>query len=285
MADRSLGAAETEPDPAWRRIRSAFLRANPGLHEAPFSPVERARARTTVRDAPLVGPADGRLWEVLHFRPSFFAPQRLLNIVTAVRWDEPERLILHETPWLYLGGRPRIFSRMSGDLDWIIDKQRRAERSLAGHKTGDAEFDRRWAFYVYRSNPAQVLRDPARRRWLEALAALRPQKRDEMPTISSLGTVASLGMVVDDSEATVRQAGVLIHTFAQMLDAIEVSTGNAPASRLPLAMDLEPDGTGYPSPTLRLRCTACGQEAHPRFMPDFHTEICDQCRRGFYNSW
>lgn len=106
-----------------------------------------------------------------------------------------------------------------------------------------------------------------------------------MPTVASVGTTVALGFVVSDSEDTVRQSGPLVQTFSQLLDAIELSTGNPPASRAPLAMDLLPDGTGFPSPTLRFRCAHCGQETHPRFVPDFHTEICGQCRKGIYGTW
>jgi hypothetical protein len=272
-------------DPLWARLRSAMVRANPEFRDAVFTPGGRAGSKPPVKDAPLVGPANGRLWEVIYYRPSTFSPEPLVNVVTAIRWDEPERMLLYETPWMYIGGRPRIFSRLSADLDRIIEKQRRAERNLRGHLTGDPDFDRRWAMYVYRSNPAQVLRDPKRRSWLEGLANLRPGRREEMPTIASLGTTASLGLVLSDSDATIREAGTLISSLGELLDAIERSTGNLPASTVPLTMDLLPDGTGYPSPTLRFRCPQCGQESHPRYVPDFHTEICDQCRKGLYNSW
>jgi hypothetical protein len=274
-----------DQDPLWARLRSALTRANPQLRDAHFTPGDRVGSKPPVKDAPLVGPANGRLWEVVYYRPSLFSSEPLLNAMTAIRWDEPERMLLYETPWLYIGGRPRIFSRLSPDLDRIIEKQRRAERNLRGHLTGDAGFDRRWAIYVYRSNPAQVLRDATRRAWLEGLANLRPGRREEMPTIASLGATVSLGLVVSDSEPTMRAASSLIGSFSELLDAIERSTGNLPASTVPLTMDLLPDGTGYPSPTLRFRCPQCGQESHPRFVPDFLTEICDQCRKGLYNSW
>ena len=285
MSSYTLGDPQRDRDPQWSRIRSALLRANPGFRDAKLSSELPAGTKPPFKDPPLVGPAFGRLWEVTYQRPSFFSPDQLVNVVTAIRWDEPERMIHYDTPWLYIGGRPRIFSRSSPDLQRILEKQRRVEGNLTGHLTGDAEFDRRWAFYVYRSRPAEVLRDPGRRRWLEALAALRPRRGDEMPTIASLGTTVALGVVVNDSDETVRQAGTLVRSFSQLLDAIELSAGNHPASEIPLTMDLLPDGTGYPSPTLRLRCAHCGQETHPRFVPDFHTEICDQCRRGLYSSF
>jgi hypothetical protein len=274
-----------DPDPRWSRIRASLLRANPEFHEATLSATFPSGTSSALKVAPLVGPAYGRLWEVTYQRPTFFSPDELINVVSAIQWDTPERMILYETPWLYLGSRPRIFSRMSPDLQRIIEKQRRAERNLKGYKTGDPEFDRQWVFYAYRSNPVEVLRDSARRQWLRALADLRPRRGDELPTIASVGTTVALGCVVSDSDATVRQAGTLVQSFSQFLDAVELSTGNTPASRVPLPMDLLPDGTGYPSPTRRLRCPRCGQEAHPRFVPDFQTEICDQCRKGLYDSW
>ncbi len=285
MATYNPGGSSGERDPQWARIRTALLRANPQLRDAPFTPVSPSRPKPPFKDPPLVGPAYGRLWEVTYQRPALFSPDQLLTVVTAIRWDEPERAIHYETPWLYIGGRPRIFSRLSPDLERIIQKQRRAERSLAGFKTGDPAFDRQWAIYVYRSRPAELWRDPARRRWLEGLANLRPRHGDEMPTIASLGTTVSLGLVISDSDETVRQSSALILAFSQLLDAIELSTGNLPAGQVPLTMDLLPDGTGYPSPTLRFRCAWCGQEAHPRFIEDFHTEVCDQCRKGLYASW
>lgn len=272
-------------DPQWSRLRSAILRALPGFRDAPTTPVPRGARPPSPEDPPLVGEAYGRTWLVAYRRPTFFFPDQTLNVVTAIRWDDPERLILYETPWLYIGGRPRVFSRLSADLDRIIQKQRLVERSLRGYPTGDPEFDRHWRFYVYRANPAQVLRDPSRRKWLQTLANLRPRRGDELPTIASVGTTIALGFVVSDSDETVRQATTLVHSFSQLLDAIEVSTGNLPASTVPLTMDLLPDGTGYRSPTLRFRCVHCGQETHPRFVADFHTEICDQCRKGLYSSW
>lgn len=105
-----------------------------------------------------------------------------------------------------------------------------------------------------------------------------------MPTIASIGTTVALGVVVSDSDETIRQVRTLVSSFSQLLDAIEQSTGNYPASQIPLTMDLLPDGTGYPSPTLRIHCASCGQDAHALFIPDFHTEVCDQCRKGLYES-
>jgi len=280
-----LGGTLPAQDPQWTRIRAALLRANPGFREDTFVPVPPNVKKPKYRDAPLIGSAFGRLWQVTYQRPGTFSPDQVLNLVTSIRWDEPERMILYETPWLYIGGRPRIFSRLSPDLERIIEKQKRAERSLAGFKTGDPGYDRRWAFYVYRSSPSEVLRDPKQRRWLQALADLRPSRRDEMPTIASLGTTVGLGVVVGDSDETVRQMSTLVQSFSRLLDAIEKSTGNLAASQVALTMDLLPDGTGYLSPTLRFRCASCGEETHPRFVPDFHTEICDRCRKGLYNSW
>jgi hypothetical protein len=280
-----LGGIQQDRDPQWSRIRSALLRANRQFRDATLSPDVPRGTKSPIKDPPLVGPANGRLWEVIYHRPTYFSPDRLVNVVTAIRWDVPERLIHYETPWLYIGGRPRIFSRLSPDLERIIEKQRRAERNLRGYQTGDPAFDRQWAFYAYRSRPAEVLRDPGRRRWLQTLANLRPRRGDEMPTIASLGTTITLALVVSDSDETVREASTLVESFSQLLDAIELSTGNLPASQIPLTMDLLPDGTGYPSPTLRFRCAYCEQEAHPRFVPDFHTEICDQCRKGLYGPW
>lgn len=276
--------APVERDPQWTRIRSAIFRTNPGFRDAPTTPVAPGAKPPSGQDPPLVGEAYGRLWLVAYRRPTIFYPSQTMSVLTAIRWDDPERLILYETPWLYIGGRPRIFSRMSPDLERILERQKRAERSLAGYKTGDPEFDRRWACYVYRARPAEVLKDPARRRWLQTLADLRAHRGDEMPTIASVGSTVQLGVVGSDTDDTVRQASTLVRSFGGILDAIEVSTGNRPASQVPLTMDFLPDGSGYPSPTLRLRCPSCGQETHPRFVPDFHTEICDRCRKGLYSS-
>jgi len=285
MAGYTLSGIRPEKDPQWVRIRAALMRANPQLRDGSFTPVPPHVKKPKFQDAPLIGAAYGRLWEITYQRPGTFSPDQLLHLVTGIRWDDPERMILYETPWLYIGGRPRIFSRLSPDLERIVEKQKRAERSLAGFKTGDPGFDRRWAFYVYRSSPAEVLRDPGRRQWLESLAALRPSRRDEFPTIGSLGTTAGLGLVIGDSDETVRQMTTLVQSFSGLLDAIELSTGNLAASQVPLTMDLLPDGTGYLSPTLRFRCASCGEETHPRFVPEFHTEMCDRCRKGLYNSW
>jgi len=276
-----LGGTQRDRDPQWSRIRTALLRANREFRDASLAPNLPPGTKSPIKDPPLVGPAYGRLWEVVYHRPTYFSPDLLLNVVTAIRWDDPERMVNFETPWLFLGGRPRIFSRLSPDLEWIVEKQRRVERNTRGHQTGDPEFDRHWRFYSYRSRPAEVL-DPERRRWLQSLAALRPRRGDDMPTIASIGTTVSLALVVNDSDETVRMADTLVRSFSGMLDAIELSTGNHPASQIPLTMDLLPDGTGYPSPTLRLRCAHCGQETHPRFVAEYHTEVCDQCRRGLY---
>ena len=272
-----------ERDPQWARIRTAILRANPGFRDAPTTPVAPGGRPPSGQDPPLIGEAFGRLWLVSYRRPTIFYPSLTVSVLTAIRWDDPERLILYETPWLYIGGRPRIFSRMSPDLQRILERQKRAERSLAGYKTGDPEFDRYWACYVYRARPAEVLKDPARRRWLQTLASLRSSRGDEMPTFASIGSTAQLGVVGSDSDETVRQSASLVRSFGEMLDAVERSTGNRPASQVALTMDFLPDGSGYPSPTLRLRCPSCGQETHPRYVPDFQTEICDHCRKGLYS--
>ncbi len=285
MSSYRLSGTEYDRDPGWSRIRSALMKSNREFRDAMFVPGGPAGSKSPIKDPPLVGAAHGRLWQVVYHRPTFFSPDQVVNVVTGIRWDDPERMVLYETPWLYIGGRPRIFSRLSPDLDRIIQKQRMADRNLRGYLTGDPVFDRRWAFYAYRANPAEVLRDASRREWLQGLADLRPRRGDEMPTIASVGTTIALGVVVGDSDETVRQAGTLVQSFSQLLDAIEVSTGNLSARQIPLTMDLLPDGTGYPSPTLRFRCVHCGQETHPRFIADFHTEICDQCRKGLYSSW
>ena len=285
MSAYALGGTEQDRDPQWSTIRSALLRANRDFRDARLAPNVPAGVKSPLKVPPLVGPAYGRLWEVVYHRPTYFSPDQLINVVTAIRWDDPGQMVHHETPWLYIGGRPRIFTRLSPDLHRIIEKQKWSEKNLVGYKTGDPEFDKKWAFYAYRSRPAEVLRVPERRRWLQSLADLRPRRGDEMPTIASLGTTASLGLVVDDSEETVRQVSGLVLSFSQLLDAIELSTGNYPASQLSIPMDLLPDGTGYPSPTLRFRCAWCGQEAHPLYVADFHTEVCDQCRKGLYASW
>jgi hypothetical protein len=284
VASSALPSSAAAYDPGWSRIRRAVLKANPRFQEASFNSAGVAGNKVAFKDPPLVGPALGRVWEVVYYRPTFFSPKPLVYVVTAIRWDEPERLALYETPWLYIGGRPRIFSRLSPDLERIIERQKKVERSLKGYRTGDAEFDRRWAFYVYRSRPSEVLHDAGRRRWLESLAALSPGRGADVPTIASVGTTASLGVVVDDSDATVRAVGELVPSFAQLLDAVESSTGNLPASVRPLTMDLLPDGSGYPSPTLRFRCVHCGVDSHPRFVPDFQTEVCAECRKGLYSA-
>ncbi len=284
MSAYKLGGTERERDPQWSRIRSALLRANPGFRDAQLASNVPTGTKPLFQDPPLVGPGYGRLWEVTYQRPSFFSPDQLVNVVTAIRWDDPERAVHHETPWLYIGGRPRIFSRSSPDIQRILERQKRVDGNLKGYLTGDPGFDRAWAFYAYRARPAEVLRDPERRRWLQTLAELRPRRGDEMPTVASVGTTMALGVVVSESDATVHQAGRLVRSFSELIDAIELSTGNRPASQVPVPMDLLPDGTGYPSPTLRFRCAHCGQETHPRFVPDFHTEICDQCRKGLYSS-
>jgi hypothetical protein len=277
-------APEATPDPLWRRIRSAVTRSSPGIREATFSRATLVGTKPPMPDPPLVGAANGRLWEVAYLRPTFFSPNRLLNLVTAIRWDDPERMVHYETPWLYLGSRPRIFSRLSPDLERIIERQKRLDRNLKGYRTGDPAFDRTWAFYAYRNRPSEVLLDPGRRRWLQSLAGLRPGRGDDLPTIASLGTTVSLAVVVADTDETVRASGTVVRSFGQLLDAIELSTGNRSASELPLTMDLLPDGSGYPSPTLRLRCPWCGRETHPKFVPDFNTEICAECRKGLYSS-
>jgi hypothetical protein len=278
----ALDGTPSGRDPNWAGIRSALLRANREFRDAPFSPATPTEKKSPIKDPPLVGAAYGRVWEVVYYRGTYFSTAPLLNVVTAIRWGDPEKMTLYETPWFYIGGRPRILSRLSPDLQWIIERQRTTERNLRGYQTGDAEFDRRWAFYAYRGRPSEVLQDPARRRWLQGLADLRPTRGSEMPTISSLGTTVALAAVVTESEETARQAGTLVQSLSQLLDAIELSTGNHSASQLPLTMDLLPDGTGYPSPTLRFRCPYCGQETHPRFVPEYHTEMCALCRKGLY---
>ncbi len=285
MTATPLDRTPTDPDPTWAPIRSALLRANPEFRDAPFSPEVLAGRKPPLPIAPLEGAAFGRLWEVTYQPATFFTPNRLLSVSTAIRWDPPERAIHYDTPWLYIGPRPRIFSRMSPDLERIIERQRRLERNLKGHQTGDAEFDRVWACYCYRSRPAEVLQDPARREWLESLAALRPRAGDDRPTIASLGSVVTLAVVVGDSPQAVPESGSLVRNFSSLLDGIELSTGNLAASQVALTMDFLPDGTGYPSPTLRFQCARCGQMAHPRYLPDFHTEVCSQCRQGLYATW
>ena len=90
-----LGGAPPARDPQWTRIRSALLRSNPGLHDDTFTPVPPNVKKPKYPDAPLVGSAFGRLWQITYQRPGTFSTDQVINLVTSIRWDEPERMILY----------------------------------------------------------------------------------------------------------------------------------------------------------------------------------------------
>jgi hypothetical protein len=270
----------TTLDPVWARMRNELLRVNREFRDAKRVP---SKARP-LADPPLVGPGRGRLWEVRFHRPRFSASYRVVGVTTAIRWDEPENMRNDSVPWLYVGARPRAFTRSSLELDRIVMRYKRSEGDLRGLATGDEEFDRRWAVYAPRPAVGDVMRDPATRRWLNDLAELRPRRGDDLPVVASFGATAILSIVVDESDRSVKTSGELPQSFGNFLDHLETAVGEAPASVRTLPMELVPDELGYPVPVIRFRCSFCGQETHPRYQPAVDTEVCDRCGKGLYRS-
>jgi hypothetical protein len=268
----------TPPDPVWARLSAALLRANSDFSESSRHP---SNARPLL-DTPLVGSGFGRTWEVRFHRPRFLAPDRVVGVTTGIRWDEPQNMGLDSIPWLYIGARPRALTRSNLELDRIIMRYKRTEGNLRGVTTGDPNFDRRWAVYPSRPAVGAVMQDAAARKWLSDLADLRPRPGDDLPAIAAFGTTVVLSVVVDSSDRSEEVTAALPRSFGRFLDEVEISVSERPASAQALTMDLIPDELGYPVPTLRFRCPACGEETHPRYQSNLETEVCDRCGKSLY---
>lgn len=272
------GVTDQAVDPAWARLSRALVRENPDFRTAnPMRP-----SVSPLADLPLVGTAVGRKWEVRYLRPRFLATHRVVGLTTGIRWSDPPKMRNEPIPWLYVGPRPGLLARSSAELDRVMQWSRQSEGHIRGISTGDREFDRHWLVYASRPEVAFVLGNPVHRRALTGLAELRSGRSGDIPTITSIGTTAVLSLIVSDSDATAQGAARLPRMFGSLLDQFEAAAGRVPASSVPLAMDFVPDETGYPEPALRLRCTYCGQDAHPRHRLDLETDLCDQCGKSFY---
>jgi hypothetical protein len=272
------GLPEKDADPVWSQVRRAVQRENAGFRDARRIAV-RGRALT---DLPVVGTAYGRSWEVRFHRPRFLYPDRILGLTTGIRWTDPATMRRSMIPWLYIGARPRAFSRANLELDRIMMRYKRTEGDLRGLSTGDAPFDKKWAVYASHPEIGEVMREAIFRKWLADLAELRPRRGDDLPTIASLGGTAVLSLVIDSSTRSVQTAANLPRTFGGFLDKIETTVGQVPAGSRPLTMDLMPDELGYPVPVLRFTCPLCGQQTHPRHQPNVDTDVCDQCGKSLY---
>lgn len=270
--------AERTDDPTWGRIRRATLSAYSSFRDAP----QVVPKVPPLPDLPLTGAAFGRLWEVRFHRPRFLSPDRIVGVTTGIRWGEPDQLRTKPTPWVYIGARPRAFSRASLELDRLLMRYKRAEGDMRGIPTGDPAFDRAWAVYSSGPEIGEVMRRPPNQQWLSQLAELRPRRKDDLPVIACLGGTAILSVVVDDSDRAVRVSSELPRTLGHFLDEVETAVGVRPASLVPLAMDSLPDETGYAVPTLRFTCAACGQETHARHQPNVDVDVCDRCGKSLY---
>ena len=272
------GVSDQPVDPAWARLSRALVRQNPDFRAA--NPVRSSVS--PLADLPLVGSAFGRKWEIRYLRPRFLGLHRVVGLTTGIRWSDPPKMRNEPIPWLYVGPRPRLLSRSNAELDRVMQWSRQAEGHVRGISTGDREFDRHWLVYASRPEVAFVLGNPVHRRVLTGLAELRLGRNVDLPTITSIGTIAVLSLAVGDSETAAYGAAQLPRVFGGLLDQFEAAAGRVPASSVPLPMDFVSDETGYPEPALRLRCTYCGQDTHPRHRLDLETDLCDQCGKSFY---
>lgn len=272
------GSSNQTADPVWTRLSLALKQENPDFREA--RPLQTSVP--LLADPPLVGSAVGRMWEVRFLRSRFMARHPIVGLTTGIGWIDPAKMRREPIPWFYVGPRPRLLARTNAELDRFMQWYRRSEGHTGGVPTGDAHFDRQWVVYASRPEVAYVLGKPAYRNILRGFAELRPNRSDDLPTVTIVGSTAVLSLVVGDSDTIVRGVAHLPQAFGNLLDQIEAAVGQVPAGSRPLAMDFVPDETGYPEPALRLQCSNCGQETHPRHRLDLETDLCDGCGKSFY---
>ncbi len=210
-----------------------------------------------------------------------FAPEVILGFSTSVRLVPPKTSQLESVPWYYAGPRPRVFSRNYLDYDRIIMRYRRREGDMKGTKTGDAEFDRRWAVYPFDPVLGDALRDPTYRRMFTDAAAAGP-RRAESPTIAIFGMGAILSVTVEPREDTAVAVAPLLGQYSSFLDRLETLRGLPAASHEPIPVDYLPDESNMLYPVPRIRCPTCGAQSHPRYMTNVDTEVCDKCRASLY---
>jgi hypothetical protein len=268
------------PEEFWNRVRRRFAGRYPGFHdEAVLSPAGRP---PSTAPPSTVGVWRGRLWELRYQGPALFAPSSQIGVTTAVRLVEPEGMPLERIPWVYAGLRPGVFTRGSMSLDRILARYRRVRGKRQGALTGDADLDQRWAVYAYSPQVAGVFREPETRAFLRNSEQLSPNPRSILPAVFMYGTEATLNLPVGNLPEQVDTVATTFDGFSRVLDRAEASRGHAPASTTPIPMDLEHDLEGAPFPTARISCPFCHQVTHPRYHPDFDTEVCEKCRHALY---
>lgn len=210
-----------------------------------------------------------------------FAPEPILGYTTAVRLVSLDQGLVESVPWYYAGPRPSTFSRNSLDYDRIIMRYRRREGDLEGARTGDVQFDRRWAVFPFDPVLGEALRDSQLRELFFSAASAGPRKA-ESPTVAIFGMEATFSVTVELRSDTATTAATLLGQFSALLDRLETLRGLPSASRTPILVDYLPDESDLLYPVPRLRCPSCGADSHPRYMPHVETEVCDKCRKSLY---
>ncbi|HXW67397.1 MAG TPA: hypothetical protein VEL82_05940 [Thermoplasmata archaeon] len=268
------------PAEFWKRLSARMASQFPGFRsERAVAPPGR---RAPSGPPSLVGPAAGRLWELSFLEPRLFSPEMQVGITTSVRLIDPPAMPHYRMPWLYAGIRPRVFSRGSVGTDRILERYRQGRGSAKGTRTGDADLDRRWVVYTYDAGMAAVYREAEVHRFLRAAAALSPHPERDLPTLAVYGTEATLTLPTTSEPERVAGIVAAFEGCSHVLDRLEASRGMPPASTQPILMDLLHDDAGIPFPLPRFECPWCHRMTHPRFHPNFNTEVCEKCGQALY---
>lgn len=260
-------------------MKSELTHRFPALTSGKTPPLESGKIARSIQR--LVGTVNGRGWEVAFYGGRTLAPETILGFSTSVRLVPPATSQLESIPWYYAGPRPRVFSRNYLDYDRIIMRYRRREGNMHGTRTGDVQFDRRWAVYPFDPVLGEALRDPSYRKLFTDAAAVGP-RRAESPTIAIFGMGAILSVTVDLREDTAVAVAPLLGQYASFLDRLETLRGLPPASHDPIPVDYLPDESDMVYPVPRIQCPTCGAVSHPRYMTNVETEVCDKCRTPLY---
>ncbi len=185
-------------------------------------------------------------------------------------------------PWLFVGLRPGVMTPGTFDHDRITMRYRRREGNFKGTLTGDPTLDRRWAVYPFDDRLAPIFHDASVVAMLHRMVSFSPNPRSTIPTIAVMGTEATLTIKTAERPELADKLPGTLREFASILDRMEEAMGNPSASRRVLPMDLVRDDQGSPFPVVRFQCPTCQQSAHPRYLPNLDSQVCDKCGKLLY---
>ena len=268
------------PREFWTAVCERFVGRYLGFRTESATPPRAARKAPP--PASLVGSWSGRTWEVAFREPRPFYPDTQVGFTTAVRLVEPPQMPFEPAPWLFVGERPRVFSKNAIDFDRIIMRYRRREGNFKGSMTGDAQLDRRWAVYPFDEALEPGFREEPVRKILRSFETVSPNPKNTIPALAVFGTEATLTLPVLPTRDRIPHVMDSFEGLGYILDRIEEARGGVAARVRPIPMDLVHDETGAPFPVPRFDCPVCGRTTHPRYQANLETEVCEVCGKMLY---